>query len=67
MKSGSDSIYKLSFLTPLIVTVFVTPLTSFDPINIPRLSSLIFFSSIFVFVLLQFNIFITEIKYRVVF
>ena len=67
MKSGSDLIYKVSFLTPLVVTLFVTPLTSFDPVNIPRLASLIFFSSIFIFVLLKYNVFKTEIKYRVVF
>ena len=67
MESGSGLIYKVSFLTPLIVTVFVTPLSSFDPINVPRLSSLLFLSSIFIFTLLKYNIFKTEIKYRVVF
>jgi len=67
MKRGSDLIYKVSFLTPLVVTFFVTPLTSYDSINIPRLASLIFLSSIFIFFLLKFNIFETEIKYRVVF
>lgn len=67
MKSVSDLIYKVSFLTPLVVTLFVTPLTSFDPVNIPRLASLIFFSSIFIFVLLKYNVFKTEIKYRVEF
>jgi O-antigen ligase len=67
MKIGSDLIYKVSFLTPLIVTIFVTPLTSFDPINIPRSTSLIFISSIFVFALFKYNVFKTEIKYRVIF
>jgi len=67
MKIGSDLIYKVSFLTPLIVTIFVTPLTSFDPINIPRSTSLILISSIFVFALFKYNVFKTEIKYRVIF
>ena len=67
MKSGSDLIYKVSLLTPLVVTLFVTPLISFDPINAPRLASLIFFSSIFVFVLFKYKVFKTEIKYRVIF
>jgi O-antigen ligase len=67
MKIGSDLIYKVSFLTPLIVTIFVTPLSSYDPINTPRLASLIFFSSIFIFILLKYNVFKTEIKYRAIF
>ena len=67
MKSSSDSINKVLILTPLIVTLFVTPLASYDPINIPRLASLIFFSFIFVFVLLKYNVFKNKIKYRVVF
>jgi O-antigen ligase len=67
MKSRSDLIYKVSFLTPLVVTLFVTPLTSFDPINTPRLASLIFFSSISIFVLLKYNVFKTEIKYTAIF
>jgi O-antigen ligase len=66
MKSGSNFIYKVSFLTPLVITLFVTPLISFDPINIPRLVSLIFFNTIFIFVLLKYNFFKTEIKYRVI-
>jgi O-antigen ligase len=65
MKNVSDSIYKVSFLTPLVVTLFVTPLTSFDPINIPRLTSLIFISSIFVFVLFRYGTSKNAKKHRV--
>ena len=67
MRPDSNMPIKLSFLTPLVVTVFITPLNSYDPINIPRLSSLIFLSSIFVFVLLKYNVFKNKIKYRVIF
>ena len=67
MQSTLNSLYKLTPLTPLIVTLFVTPLSSYDPINIPRLFSLIFFSSVFFLILLKCNILKTKIKYRVVF
>jgi O-antigen ligase len=67
MRSSSNFTYKASFLTPLVVTLFVTPLTSYDPINIPRLIPLTLISSIFVFALVKTNIFKIERKYRVIF
>lgn len=42
-----------SFLTPLIVTIFITPSNSYDPINIPRFFMLIICGSILLSLLLQ--------------
>jgi O-antigen ligase len=42
-----------SFLTPLVVTIFVTPLNSYDPINLPRLFILFVCTSILLLLLLQ--------------
>jgi len=62
MKKSSDLTYKLSFLTPLVVTLFTTPLTSYDPMNMSRLTILIIFSSVNIFALLRSDIF-KKIKY----
>lgn len=44
---------KLSFLTPLVVTIFITPSNSYDPINVPRFFMLIICGSILLSLLLQ--------------
>ena len=66
MKIASDSIHKLIPLTPLIVTLFVTPITSYDPINISRLSSLLLLSFLSIFALIKWNILKTEKKYKII-
>ena len=44
---------KFSFLTPLVVTIFVTPLNSYDPINLSRFFILMICASILLLLLLQ--------------
>ena len=66
MKIASDSIHKLIPLTPLIVTLFVTPITSYDPINISRLSSLLLLSFLSIFALTKWNILKTEKNSKII-
>jgi len=53
MRPDSNLLIKLSFLTPLVVTIFVTPLNSYDPINLPRFFILIICTSILLLLLFQ--------------
>jgi O-antigen ligase len=67
MKSASNSIYKRIALSPLIVTLFVTPLSSYDPINIPRLSALIILSLISALTLVNRNFLKKDKNYEAIF
>ena len=64
MRSDSNLLIKLSFLTPLVVTIFVTPLNSYDPINLPRFFILIICSSILLLLLLQNRRGLMDSRYR---
>lgn len=55
---------KLSFLTPLLVTILVTPLNSYDPINLPRFLTLIICTSIILLILIQNIRFLMDGRYR---
>ena len=67
MKSTSNSLYKIISLSPLIVTLFVTPLSSYDPINIPRLSALIILGFIGVLTLVDRNFLKKDKNYKTIF
>jgi O-antigen ligase len=67
MKSASNSLYKLITLSPLIVTLFVTPLSSYDPINIPRLSALIILGFISTLTLVNRNFLRKDKNYKTIF
>jgi O-antigen ligase len=56
MKSSSSSNYKLITFALLFVTLFVTPLSSYDPINIPRLFSLIIIGFVSALALINWNL-----------
>jgi len=64
MRSDSNLLIKLSFLTPLVVTIFVTPLNSYDPINLPRFFILIICASILLSLLLQNRQRLLDSRYR---
>ena len=64
MPSDSNLLIKLSFLTPLLVTVFITPLISYDPINLPRFFILIICASIILLLLLQNRLRLMDDRYR---
>ena len=67
MKSNSGSSYRISLLAPFIITIFVTPLISYDPINIPRLSLLIILGSLSTFAFIKWNFFKKEKNYKIIF
>jgi O-antigen ligase len=67
MKSTSNSLYKIISLSPLIVTLFVTPLSSYDPINIPRFSVLIILGFIGVLTLVDQNFIKKDKNYKTIF
>jgi O-antigen ligase len=67
MKSASNSLYKLNSLSPLIVTLFVTPLSSYDPINIPRFSVLIILGLISALTLVNRNFLKKDKNYKAIF
>jgi O-antigen ligase len=67
MKSTSNSLYKTISLSPLIVTLFVTPLSSYDPINIPRLSALIILGFISTLTLVNRNFLRKDKNYKTIF
>ena len=67
MKSASNSRYKLIAPSPLFVTLFVTPLSSYDPINIPRLSVLIILGIICALDLANRNFLKKDKNYKTVF
>jgi O-antigen ligase len=67
MKRTLGSIYTLSFLGPLIVTLFVTPLSSYDPINIPRFSVLIILGLISALTLVNRNFLEKDKNYKAIF
>ena len=64
MRSDSNLLIKLSFLTPLVVTIFVTPLNSYDPINLPRFFILIICASILLLLLFQNRRGLIDSRYR---
>jgi O-antigen ligase len=64
MWSDSNLLIKLSFLTPLVVTIFVTPLNSYDPINLPRFFTLIICASILLLLLIQNRRRLMDGRYR---
>lgn len=64
MRSDSNLLVKLSFLTPLLVTTFVTPLNSYDPINLPRFFILMICASILLLLLLQYKRRLMVSQYR---
>jgi O-antigen ligase len=64
MKSDSNLLIKLSFLTPLVVTIFATPLNSYDPINLPRFFILIICTSILLLLLFQNSRGLMDSQYR---
>ncbi len=61
MKSKINLNIKLVFITPIAVTLIVTPLVSYDPINIPKFIILQVFSTILI-VLMIFNRYYFEKK-----
>lgn len=67
MKSASNSLYKLNYLSPLIVTLFVTPLSSYDPINIPRFSVLIILGLTSALTLINRNFLKKDKNYKAIF
>ena len=67
MKSSPNSLYKLTPLVPLAITLFVSPLSSYDPINIPRLSALILFGLVIVSSLISLNFFEKIKNYKLIF
>jgi O-antigen ligase len=67
MKSSSNSLSKQTPFALLVVTLFVTPLSSYDPINIPRVSLFILLNTLIVFALIKWNLFRIEKNYKTVF
>ena len=65
MGSNSNLLNKLSFLTPLVVTTFVTPLNSYDPINLPRFFILIICASILLLLFFQNRRGLMDSRYRI--
>jgi O-antigen ligase len=56
MKSSSNLLSKLATFAPLVITLFVTPLSSYDPVNIPRLFSLIIIGFVSALALINWNL-----------
>ena len=56
MKSSSNLLSKIATFAPLVITLFVTPLSSYDPINIPRLTSLITIGFVSALALINWNL-----------
>jgi O-antigen ligase len=67
MKISSNSLYRLTPLAPLVITLFVSPLSSYDPINIPRLSALILFGFVIISSLISLNFFEKIENYKLIF
>jgi O-antigen ligase len=67
MKISSNSLYRLTPLAPLVITLFVSPLSSYDPINIPRLSALILFGFVIISSLISLNFFEKIKNYKLIF
>ena len=65
MRPDSNLLTKLSFLTPLVVTVFVTPINSYDPINLPRFFILIICASILLLLFFQNRRGLMDSRYRI--
>jgi len=53
MLSKSDPLVRFTFLTPFVVTTITSPLSSYDPVNLPRFCVLIILSLILTLLLIQ--------------